>query len=352
MDNSDMTPTIARTLVIAEAGVNHNGDLERARRMVDVAAQAGADIVKFQTFRAERLASGAAPKAGYQLETTDAQQSQRDMLRALELRAEDHADLARRCRDRGITFLSTPFDEESVDLLVSIGVGAFKIPSGEITNHRLLRKIAAQGKDVVLSTGMSFLGEVERAVQVFDEVWGRSSTRPQLTLLHCVTNYPAAPAEVNLRAMETMRRAFGLAVGYSDHTMGIEIPLAAVALGACLIEKHFTLDRTLPGPDHRASLEPDELTAMIRGIRAVEAALGDGIKRPAPSEASGRQVIRKSLIARRALAAGHRLGPEDLDIKRPGTGIAPDQLPLVLGLTLTRPVAADAVITWDDLKRS
>jgi N,N'-diacetyllegionaminate synthase len=244
--------------VIAEAGVNHNGDLDTALQLVDAAAAAGADAVKFQTFKADRMISVAAPKAEYQMQTTDASESQLDMVRTLELSPQAHRDLSAYSRERGLLFMSTPFDEESVDLLEELEVPVFKIGSGEITNLPFLEYIARKQRPIILSTGMSYLGEVDEAVKEL-----RNAGCRQLLLLHCVSNYPAAPADANLRAMETMRMAFQVPVGYSDHTPGIEVSLAAVALGACAIEKHFTVDKNLPGPDHRASLEPSELAALI-----------------------------------------------------------------------------------------
>lgn len=325
--------------VIAEVGVNHNGELDRALRLIDHAAAAGADAVKFQTFKAERLVSVNAPKAAYQRDATDPGQSQLEMLRALELRESDYGRLIERCRERGILFLSTPFEEDSASFLDGLGVGLFKLPSGEVTNLPFLRKVAAFGRPVILSTGMSTLAEVAEAVAVFD-------TCP-LALLHCVSNYPAAPEDSNLRAMDTMTRAFGLPVGWSDHTLGIEVSLAAVALGATIVEKHFTEDCSLPGPDHRASLEPAGLKALVTGIRAVEAALGHGRKAPAPSEAGTAQVARKSLFARHDLPAGHVLDADDLVALRPGDGIPPGRADILIGRRLVRAVAAGSKLGVD-----
>jgi N,N'-diacetyllegionaminate synthase len=304
--------------VIAEAGVNHNGDAELAHRLVDIAADAGADAVKFQTFEPERLVSPLAPKAEYQLANTGPAESQLDMLRRLALPREALAALAAHAATRGLLFLSTPFDEASADLLEALGMPAFKVPSGEVTNHPLVAHVARKGRPVLLSTGMSTLGEVAEAVQVV-----REHGNPPLALFHCVTSYPASPAECNLRAMEAMRTAFGVPVGWSDHTMGIQVSLAAVAAGAALLEKHFTVDRTLPGPDHAASLEPGDLSALVRSIREIESALGDGVKRPTASEAANTAVVRRSLHASRSLSAGHVLGPDDLIALRPGTGLSP-----------------------------
>jgi N-acetylneuraminate synthase/N,N'-diacetyllegionaminate synthase len=304
--------------VIAEAGVNHNGDPELAHRLVDIAADAGADAVKFQTFEPERLVSPLAPKAEYQLVNTGRAESQLDMLRRLALPREILAPLAAHAAARGLLFLSTPFDEASADLLETLGVPAYKVPSGEVTNHPLLAHVARKGKPVLVSTGMSTLGEVAEAVQVV-----RENGDPPLALFHCVTSYPASPADCNLRAMEAMRTAFGVPVGWSDHTVGIQVSLAAVAAGAALLEKHFTADRTLPGPDHAASLEPQELSALVRSIREIESALGDGVKRPTASEAANTAVVRRSLHASRSLSAGHVLQPDDLIALRPGSGLSP-----------------------------
>jgi N,N'-diacetyllegionaminate synthase len=309
---------LSHTFVIAEAGVNHNGDLDLAMRLVDVAADAGADAVKFQTFKARRLVSGSAPKADYQKLTTDAAESQFEMLQRLELSDENHRQLFQYCAGRGIAFISTPFDESSADFLAALGVPLFKIPSGEITNIPFLAHVAKIGLPIIVSTGMAYLGEVEAAVRTIEDA-GNS----RLALLHCVSNYPAAASDANLRAMYTMSNAFGLPVGYSDHTEGQEVALAAVALGACIIEKHFTLDRELPGPDQSSSVEPDELAALVRGIRTVEAALGHGRKEPAPSEANTMAVARKSLVASRNIAEGEMITEEMIAIKRPGTGLPP-----------------------------
>lgn len=330
--------------LIAEAGVNHNGDLELARRLVRVAAEAGADAVKFQTFRAEALVSQSAPKAAYQLVTTDRGESQLEMLRRLELSPAAHRELLDCCRQQGILFLSSPFDEQSADLLEELDVPAYKIPSGEITNLPYLRHVAGKGKPMIVSTGMASLGEVQIAVQAIEE-----AGNPGLVLLHCVSNYPADPADVNLRAMTTMAQAFPWPVGYSDHVPGNEVAFAAVALGASVVEKHLTLDRAMPGPDHRASMEPHELAALVRGIRAVEAALGDGVKRPAASEASTAAVARKSLMAARDIAAGTVLTAELIAVKRPGTGLPPSKLESLLGRTVRRDLHEDTMLTLEDL---
>jgi N-acetylneuraminate synthase len=335
---------MARVYIIAEAGVNHNGSVDLALQLVEAAKDCGADAVKFQTFRADRIASRSAAKAQYQERQTGNAESHFEMLQRLELNAEAHRRLIDRCRQIDIEFLSSPFDEESVDLLDALGVSQFKVPSGEVTNLPLLRHIASKGRPVILSTGMSTLGEVEEAVLALQA----KGTAP-ITLLHCVTQYPAPYSEINLRAMQTLRAAFGLPVGYSDHTEGIEIAVAAVAMGAQVIEKHFTIDRSLPGPDHAASLEPAELKRMVTAIRNVESALGNGVKVPAPCEIPNISVARKSLIAARNLSAGHRLRAEDITIKRPGTGISPKFLQVLVGHTLRTDVKEDEVIHWNDL---
>ena len=328
--------------IIAEAGVNHNGDLNQAKQLIDAASEAKADAVKFQTFKAERVASASAPKAAYQLQRTDRRESQREMLRRLELSEEAHRELIAYCAARGILFLSTPFEEASADLLERVGVCAFKIPSGEITNLPLLEHVARKGKPMIVSTGMSTLAEVEAAVRSI-----QAAGNGALVLLQCVSNYPADPSDANLRAMRTMADAFTRPVGYSDHTPGIEVALAAVALGACVIEKHLTLDRALPGPDHHASLEPAEFSALVRGVRTVEAALGHGRKEPASSEAATAAVARKSLVAARHIPRGTPLTQELLSIKRPGTGLPPSALSVVLGRKAAQEIPAETVLTWE-----
>jgi N-acetylneuraminate synthase len=324
--------------VIAEAGVNHNGDPEMALQLIDAAAAAGADYVKFQTFRADHIATASAPKAGYQQQTTGNTESQLDMIRKLELSEETHLRLVQRCREKNIRFLSTAFDLPSVELLERIGIDFYKIPSGELTNLPYLRKIAALGKPVLLSTGMATLQEVR---DTFDVLVNGGIPKERITILQCTTEYPAPPAETNLLAMRTMQQEFGTAVGFSDHTEGITIAIAAVAMGATVIEKHFTLDRNLPGPDHKASLEPDELKAMIDGIRLVEKAIGDGIKRPGNAEQKNINIARKSLHLTKDLPAGHVLAATDLLPKRPGNGISPMLIDSVIGKKLLRDVAAD-----------
>ena len=331
----------APAFLVAEAGVNHNGDLELARRLVAEAAAAGADAVKFQTFRVDALVTRQAPKAGYQVETTGGGEGQREMLARLELGPAAHAALRDESAKRGILFFSSPFDEASADTLEALGVALFKVPSGEITNLRFLRHLAAKGRPIVLSTGMSTLDEVVAAVKAI-----REAGDPPLALLHCVSAYPAPAEETNLRAMDTLRERFGCPVGLSDHTTGIEVAIAAVARGAAIVEKHFTLDKRLPGPDHRASLDAVELEGLVRAVRRVEAALGDGDKRPMPSEADTRRVARKSLVAARPIRPGERLTLDLIAIKRPGTGISPADLDRALGRTVARALAADEVIDW------
>ena len=331
----------SRTLIIAEAGVNHNGDLALARQLIDVAAVAGADLVKFQTFTADRLATRTAQKADYQNRTTTSTESQHEMLSRLELTDAMHHELIAHCATRKIDFFSTGFDIESVDLLVRHGQNHFKIPSGEITNLPYLRHIGRLGKSVILSTGMANLGEIEAAI---DALEAAGTPRAMLTVLHCTTEYPTPMAEVNLRAMLSIHAAFGVAVGYSDHTQGIEVAIASVAMGATVIEKHFTLDRNLPGPDHKASLEPAELNALVAAIRNIEVALGDGIKRPSPGEARNRPVVRKSLVASRAIKSGALFTAENITAKRPATGISPMRWDEVIGKAALRDFGADELI--------
>lgn len=330
--------------VIAEAGVNHNGDLDLALRLVDAAAEAGADAIKFQTFRTEALVTASAPKADYQARTTGAEEPQAAMLKRLELDLASHARLQAHARSRGLLFLSTPFEADSADLLESLELPAFKIPSGELTNLPFLAHVARKGRPIILSTGMARLGEVEAALDTL-----REAGSPPVWLLHCVSAYPTPPAEANLRAMATLAQAFHLPVGYSDHTEGIALSLAAVALGACILEKHFTLNRNLPGPDQRASLEPGEFADLVQGIRAVEAGLGSGLKAPSPSEADTARIARKSLLAARDLAPGTCLSLDCIAIKRPGTGLSPTLLPQLLGRTLKVALPAEAMIRLEDL---
>ncbi|MDD4952844.1 MAG: N-acetylneuraminate synthase [Desulfovibrionaceae bacterium] len=319
-----------KIFIIAEAGVNHNGDPDLALRMVRAAAEAGADAVKFQTFRAESLATSKAPKAEYQRLTTGQEGSQLEMLRRLELDRAAHQALVRACREQGVEFMSTPFDLESVDLLLDLGMRVFKVPSGEITNLPLLRRIGSLGRELIVSTGMADMDEVGQALRALEQA---GADRKNITLLHCTTEYPAPFEDLNLRAMAAMARAFpGVRVGYSDHTQGIEAAIAAAALGARVIEKHFTLDKNMPGPDHRASLEPDELKAMVRAVRNVEKALGRDIKGPSPGEVKNKAAARKCLVAARAIARGETFSEANLAVKRAGVaGVSPMLWDQVLG---------------------
>lgn len=351
------------TLIIAEAGVNHNGSMELALKLVDAAADAGADIVKFQTFKSENLVSRNAAKAEYQKQNTGSAESQLEMIKKLELTEDMHVELISHCKKRGIEFLSTPFDVESLKLLTGrFGMKTVKIPSGEITNAPFILEIAKLAGRVIISTGMATLGEVELALgalafgmvagkdekpgraaflKAFASNEGRQALREKVSVMHCTTEYPAPFNEVNLRAMDTMSAAFGLPVGYSDHTPGIHISIAAVARGATIIEKHFTLDRNLPGPDHKASLEPDELKSMVAAIRDVEKSLGDGIKRPTPSEIPNISVARKSLVAARDIKKGE---PYNIACKRPGNGISPMDYWCFSGQLAERDYSADEML--------
>ena len=331
-----------KTLIIAEAGVNHNGDIELAKELIAAAKAAGADIVKFQTFKTGSLVTKAAEKASYQKGTTCAAESQYAMIRKLELSRADHEVLIEECRRHGIGFFSTAFDNDSFDMLVEMGLDQVKIPSGELTNLPLLRYMTRLGMPVMLSTGMATLGEIEAALESIEQ---SGTPRHLVTVLHCTTEYPAPMVDVNLRAMVSMKAALGVEVGYSDHTLGIEIPIAAVALGARVIEKHFTLNRMLPGPDHQASLEPHELKAMVDAIRNVEAALGDGVKRPSPSELKNKPIARKSLVAIRSIRAGEDFSAENMGTKRPGTGLSPMLWDEIVGRTATKDFAVDELIT-------
>jgi N,N'-diacetyllegionaminate synthase len=330
-----------RILIIAEAGVNHNGELELAKKLIDVAADAGADLVKFQTFNADRQVTSTAKKADYQTQTTDCNETQHEMLRRLELTEIMHRELISYCAKRNIGFFSTGFDIESVDLLVSLGQDQFKIPSGEITNLPYLRHIGQLNKKVIFSTGMATMGDIEAAIDALEQA---GTSRLNMTALHCTTEYPTTMSEVNLRAMQSIHAAFGLAVGYSDHTPGIEVAIAAVAMGAKVIEKHFTLDRNLLGPDHKASLEPGELKAMVVAIRNIEIALGDGIKRLTPSEARNKLVSRKSLVASQSIKSGEAFSAQNVVTKRPGTGISPMRWDEVIGHAAPRDFEVDELI--------
>lgn len=309
-----------KTLIIAEAGVNHNGSLDLARRLIDVAADAGADVVKFQTFRSEMVISRYAPKAAYQKATTSNAESQLDMAKKLELNKADHRALIHHCKSKSISFLSTPFDIGSISLLCKLRLHTFKVPSGEITNLPYLRKIGSLNKRVILSSGMATLKEIEQALAVLTT---NGTSKDKITVLHCNTEYPTPVVDVNLLAMLTIQKELGVAVGYSDHTLGIEIPIAAVALGATIVEKHFTLDRGMSGPDHKASLEPHELKQMVQAIRNVEKAMGDGIKKPSSSELKNIGIARKSIVAALDIRRGEIFSETNVTTKRPGTGLNP-----------------------------
>lgn len=334
-------PESKHIIIIAEAGVNHNASMEMARRMVREAARAGADYVKFQTAVPELVISSIAPKAEYQKETTGEGESQLDMCRAIHLPLSAYAELAELCREEGIGFMSTPFDLVSIDTLAPLGMDYWKIPSGEITNLPYLRKIASKGGKVILSTGMSTLDEVETAVSVLER---GGIPRRDVILLHCTTQYPTPMEDVNLRAMDTLATLGCGGIGYSDHTLGIEVPIAAAARGAAVIEKHFTLDKNLPGPDHRASLEPAELKAMVDAVRNIEVALGTGVKTAAPSEVANINVARKSIVAARDIKCGETFTEENITVKRPGGGINPMLWDDVIGKRASRDFAYDTLI--------
>jgi len=331
------------TLIIAEAGVNHNGSLETAKKLIDVACDAGADFVKFQTFKAETLVTPTAKKASYQENLTSAHESQFDMIRKLELDRSAHEELIRYCRSKGILFLSTAFDHDSIDLLYELDILLYKIPSGEITNLPYLRHVGRMGKPIIMSTGMATLAEVSDALNILINA---GTNKEEITVLHCNTEYPTPFEDVNLNAMLTMRNELEVKVGYSDHTLGIEMPIAAVALGASIVEKHFTLDRSLPGPDHRASLEPEELKAMVSAIRNIEKAMGDGNKQPSSSELKNIPIARKSIVASETIKAGERFTEENLTAKRPGTGISPMEWDNLLGKTAPHDFNKDDLISW------
>lgn len=330
-----------KVFIIAEAGVNHNGSLDLAKELVDVAAEAGADAVKFQTFKADKLVSKRAQKAEYQKQTTSVAESQYEMIKKLELDESAHHELIRHCKEKQIMFLSTPFDHDSIELLSNLGIPIFKIPSGEITNLPYLRHIGRLGKEVILSTGMADLGEIEDALDVLIQA---GVPKEKITVLHATTEYPCPIEEVNLRAMLTIRAAFGVKVGYSDHTQGIEVPIAAAAIGACVIEKHFTLDRAMEGPDHKASLEPKELRAMVQSIRHITQAMGDGLKKASKSEAKNMVIARKSIVAAHAIKTGEVFSADNITVKRPGNGICPMRWDEVVGQVAQRDYQSDDLI--------
>ena len=342
----------SHTFVIAEAGVNHNGSSEMALRLVEAAAASGADAVKFQTFSADRLTRRGAPKAEYQQRTTG-DGDQYDMLKALEMSEQLHRDIVRRCDELGIEFMSTAFDEQSLDLLVRLGIKRIKVPSGEITNVPFLRYMARTGLPMIVSTGMATLQEVIDAVQVVadarTEAGHAASLTESVTILHCTSNYPALPGDVNLLAMRTLAEATKLPVGYSDHTLGVAVSTAAVALGARIIEKHFTLDRDLPGPDHLASLNPEELKVMVKAIRDIEQALGDGVKQPTVSELPVRELVRRSATAIRDIPVAGSITADDIALMRPGNGIAPADLELLYGRRARRFIQAGETLLWSDV---
>lgn len=336
------------TLIIAEAGVNHNGDVSLAKKLIDVAADAGADYVKFQTFKAEKLVSDTAPKADYQRNNMqdDVNDGQLEMLKKLELSQSDHYELIEYCKQKNVKFLSTAFDMDSLNFLHQLGIEIYKVPSGEITNLPYLAKVGSFKKPVILSTGMCVMEEITAAIAVLKDA---GASHEDITVLHCTTDYPTAMTDVNLNAMLAIKKKLAVTVGYSDHTLGIEVPIAAVALGATVIEKHFTLDKNLPGPDHIASLEPTELKAMITAIRNIESALGNNIKSPSQTELKNRLVARKSIHLVRNIAKGEKITLSDLIMKRPGTGISPMELNSILNLTANKDLYEGNLLTKEDL---
>jgi len=330
-----------KVFIIAEAGVNHNGSLDLAKRLIEIAVDSGADAVKFQTFKAESLVSKNAQKADYQKQTTDASESQFDMIKKLELDVETHRELIAYCQEKDIMFLSTPFDHESVNLLSGLGLQIFKIPSGEITNLPYLRHIGSLDKQVILSTGMSNLKEVGDALNI---LINSGTSKDNVTVLHANTMYPTPMEDVNLNAMLTIQKEFGVDIGYSDHTLGIEVDIAAVAMGASCIEKHFTLDKSMDGPDHKASLEPEELKAMVGAIRNIEKALGSSEKKPSPSESVNIDIVRKSIVANQKINKGDILTDKNITIKRPGKGISPMQWDEIIGTIAVKNYKLDDLI--------
>lgn len=334
-------PNVKQVFIIAEAGVNHNGDIKIAKKLIDIAASSGANAVKFQTFKTQLCISKNAQKAKYQLETTNKNETQFEMIKKLELDENAHIELLAYCKEKNIMFLSTPFDNESVHLLDKLGLEIFKIPSGEITNLPYLREIAKLNKKIILSTGMANLSEIETAINILTQ---NGTKRENITLLHANTEYPTPYEDVNLKAMQTIGNAFSLPFGYSDHSLGIEVPIAAVSLGASVIEKHFTLDCNMPGPDHRASLEPNALKAMVKSIRNIELALGDGIKKPSKSESKNLPIARKSIVAKTQIKKGEILSEQNITIKRPGDGISPLRWDEILGRMAIRDFNEDELL--------
>lgn len=330
-----------KVFIIAEAGVNHNGDMTLAKQLIDGAVAAGVDAVKFQTFKAEKLVTKSAAKANYQKETTDQEETQYEMLKKLELSEAMHVELIKYCEERKIQFISAPFDMESIELLQRLGMETFKIPSGEITNLPYLRAIGKLKKKVILSTGMSEIEEIKQAIYAL-----KAEGTEDITVLHCNTQYPTPMEDVNLKAMQTIQKELNIKVGYSDHTLGIEVPIAAVAMGACVIEKHFTLDKNMPGPDHKASLDCEELAQMVRSIRNIEKALGRSEKKLTPSESKNINIARKSIVAAADIKKGERYTEENLTTKRPGSGISPMKWDEVIGQLANKDYKKDELITW------
>lgn len=343
----DTMDTQKHVMIIAEAGVNHNGDFETALKLVDAAVEAGVDYVKFQTFKSDKLTAKSAPKANYQKETTDSSESQQDMLKKLELTQDMFMRLKDYCSEKAIGFMSTPFELDSLEFLLNLGVDSIKLSSGDITNYPLLRAIGLSGKPVIISTGMCDIAEVEEAVAVL-----KDNGAEDIAILHCNTQYPTPFADVNLKAMDTLRERFGGIIGYSDHTEGIEAPIAAVAMGAEVIEKHFTLDKNMPGPDHKASLNPEELKRMVRAIRNIEMAIGTGIKQPSPSEKENIAIARKSIVAACDIKAGEIFSEENLTSKRPGSGISPMMWEALIGRPAKSDYNADDLINVAELENA
>ena len=341
-EDSGWRPLQMSVLIIAEAGVNHNGELELAKKLIQEAANAGANVVKFQTFRADSLVTNTATKADYQLASTDPRESQQAMIRRLELSEGMHFEIIKECKRLNIIFASTGFDKASVDFLIKLGIDFLKIPSGEITNLPYLRHVGSRNMPVILSTGMATMEEVKEALKILTSYGLRKS---EITVLHCNTEYPTPFEDVNLRAMISIKEALGVEVGYSDHTLGLEVPIAAVSMGATVIEKHFTMDRNMEGPDHAASLEPHELKEMISAIRNIEKAMGDGVKKPSKSEAKNINVARRSIVASKNIKAGEKFTEDNLAVKRPGTGISPLQWDELLGLKSNKDFNADELIS-------
>ncbi len=331
-----------KTTIIGEAGVNHNGDIKIAKKLIDAAAEAKVDFVKFQTFKTENTISKSAPKADYQKQNTSKNESQYEMIKKLELDKETHIELINYCKTKNIKFLSTAFDSDSIDTLRALGISLWKIPSGEITNLPYLRKIGQQKQSIIMSTGMANLGEIERALNVLEKA---GTLRKNITILHCNTEYPTPMQDVNLKAMQTIADAFKVNIGYSDHTLGIEIPIAAAAMGATVIEKHFTLDKKMKGPDHKASLEPNELKAMVKAVRNINLAMGSGIKQASPSELKNKPVARKSIVAKEKIKAGDVYTENNITTKRPGTGISPMRWTEVIGKKAPKNLNPDDLIT-------